>query len=390
MNSLADAFCLANGRRNFQINVRASAEDRRAYFGSPKTQNELIRDIRQRYQMGMPPKKFVYGLFGVGKTHVLFNFKYHLEEVADASLQYTIRCKYVEGEFSKKTTFRYLYGQMMNQIGLQEITRLIQSYLQRNAGPELESKLAQLFGDADVARAVHTLGVGAYDVTLWKWLGGGTLSTAELTGLRLTKNLTSAGDLTGTLVAIGELFRKEDIHYIFLLDELEGIQNVQDPDAQRSFHDAFRRLADDANDTIGFVVSTYAAKEDDIPDFIFESDIRTRIGGHNIHELQYFQDPKDVETFLRDLMELVIDREKVQSKVEAGDVPTALKLYPFSDEALEQFVEVSTESVTASLPRNIIKAVNECAVDAVNRGSVLIEPGDLGPCRSIFVETEYY
>lgn len=389
MTSLADAFCLVADRRNFQINVRASREDRRAYFGSPETQDELIRDIRQRYQMGMPPKKFIYGLFGVGKTHILFNFKYHLEEAANPPLPYTIRCKYVEGEFSKKTTFRYLYGQMMNKIGLPEITRLIQSYLQRNAGPNLQPQLAGLFGDADVATAVHTLGVGAYDVTLWKWLCGGTLSASELTGLRLTKNLTSAGDLTATLVAIGELFRKEDVHYIFLLDELEGIRNVQDPDAQRSFHDAFRRLADDANDTVGFIVSTYAAKDDDIPDFIFESDIRTRIGGHNIHELQYFQDPKDVETFLRDLMALVIDREKLRAKVQAGKVPEALKLYPFADEALEQFVDVATESVTASLPRNIIKAVNECAVEALNRGSLLIGHDDLEPCRSIFVETEY-
>lgn len=385
--TLAQSFFLADGRRNFQINVRTSPKDRQAYFGSRTRSDQLIADIRRQYQMGMPPKKFVYGLFGAGKTHTLFNFLYHLQEAADPCPPETIRCRYIDGEFGKKTTFSYLYGQMMNAIGAREVTRLVQHYLQAHAGPNLRDRLEEFFRDADVATAIHTLGVGATDVTLWKWLSGGSLSTAELTGLGLTKNLTSAGELTGALIALGKLFQAENIHYVFLLDELEGLKNVQDLDAQRSFHDAFRRLADDGNDTIGFIISTHGAKDEDVPEFIFENDIRTRIGGNNIHELRYLQDPGDVKTFLRGLMELVLDHASLAEAIQGGEVPDGLELYPFTDAALAQFVEIATESVTASLPRNIIKAVNECAVAALNRAGRVIDQQDLDPCHSIFVET---
>lgn len=385
---LAEAFCLKKDRRNFQINVRASEVDRKAYFGKKKMNKKLIDDIHQCYLMGVPAKMYIRGLYGVGKTHMLFYLQYHVAESPEAT--YKVKCPYVECEFGKKTGFNYLYGQMMNAIGMEEVSRLIQEYLQRHAGPDLRSRLVDVFRDADVATAIHTLGVAAHDVTLWKWLCGGTLTPAELTTLRLTKNLTSAGNLTATLVAIGKLFQEEKhINYLFLLDELEGLRNVQDVDCQRSFHDAFRRLADEANDSIGFIVSIYAAKDGDIPEFIFEADIRTRLGGHNIHELTYFQEPEDVEDFLQDLIDLVIDEKKVEKRVKAGAIPDSLKLYPFSENALETFIETATSSATASLPRNIIKAVNECAVEALNRHSPVIDTEDLGPCQSIFVEVEY-
>ena len=76
MFTLADAFFLAHGRKNFQINVRASAEDRRAYFGPRRLNEDLIEDIKRQYAMGLPPKKILYGLWGAGKTHTLFNIKY--------------------------------------------------------------------------------------------------------------------------------------------------------------------------------------------------------------------------------------------------------------------------------------------------------------------------
>ena len=44
MIGLADAFFLTQGRKNFQINVRASAEDRRAYFGPRQLNEDLIEE----------------------------------------------------------------------------------------------------------------------------------------------------------------------------------------------------------------------------------------------------------------------------------------------------------------------------------------------------------
>jgi len=384
---LAEALCLKEGRKNFQINVRSSQKDRHVYFGRRKLNEELTKYIRQRYSMGMPPKKYIYGLFGAGKTHTLYNIKYQLEESPEASSQgYKVRCFMVEGEFRKKTGFEYLHEQILESIGLDDVKILVQRFLQNHATENLPQMLCNRFGNSNVAKALHNLGLGAQNVTLWKWLCAGKLASSELTTLGLTKNLNTAEEMTSLIVGLSKMFTEENIHCLFLLDELEGLQNVTDDDAQRSFHDAFRKLASDENDCGGFIISLHAGKEEDIPFFIYETDITNRIGKDNIHDLQYLQEEADVEKFLEDLLSLIIDPNKKSESEGRGNIPKGLQWYPFADDAKDQFVDLAVRAPTASLPRNIIKAVNECAIQTVTRDSRIIELEDLGPAQLIFQE----
>lgn len=246
--------------------------------------------------------------------------------------------------------------------------------------------LREQFENSNVAKAVHSLALGASDVTLWKWLCAGKLGGSELTSLGLTKNLDTVEEMITTEVGLTRLFQAEAKHYLFMLDEMEGLSNLDDQDAKESFHDAFRKLASDENDSLGFIVSIFAGSENQIPDFVYRPDIINRINRNNIHMLNYLQESQEVEKFLRDLLDLMIDPAKKQTAETNAQIPGGLAWYPFSDTAKDQFVETAVSAVTASLPRNLIKAVNECAVEAFQRASRVIDVQDLNPANQIFQE----
>lgn len=385
---LNERFCLKDERRNFTINFRTNREDRAAYCGKKKINEEIIEDIRERYLMGSQPKKYLYGQYGVGKTHTLFNIKYKLEESPEAKeiTNYRVRCCFIDAEFRERTNYNYLHAQMMEALTLEKVKEVIDEYLAKHAGPNLEDKLREDFGDANIARAIRALGYAGEPITLWKWLCGGSLTTAELTSYNLTKNMDTVSEMYRVLIGIMGLFVDKDIYYLFLLDEMEGLTNIRNQDCRESFHDAFRKLADDDNNVVGFIVSIYAQREEDIPDFVFQHDIKTRLNEANIHHLDYFADEADVRQFLNDLFSLVIDEEKKQEKQKLGQIPDGLKYYPLTNNAMDEMVNLAISAPTASLPRRFISALNEGAVRAARRNSYVIDTEDLIPAHKIFME----
>ena len=223
-------------------------------------------------------------------------------------------------------------------------------------------------------------------ITLWKWLCGGSLTASELTSYNLTKNMDTVSEMYRVLIGIMRLFVAKGTYYLFLLDEMEGLKNIRNQDCRESFHDAFRKLADDDNDVLGFIVSIFTVGEDDIPDFIYTQDIVTRLNKANIHALEYLAHDDDVRQFLKDLLALVIDDEKKKEKEKQGQVASGLEYYPLTDEAMDGLVNLAISAPTASLPRNFISALNEGAVHAARRDSYVIDTDDLKPAQAIFTE----
>ncbi len=385
---LKKRFCLKGDRKNFSINFRLNEEDRAAYFGKKKINKDIIEGIHERYMMGNQPKKYLYGQYGVGKTHTLFNIKYQLEESPEAKkiTDYQVKCCFIDAEFKEKTNYNHLHAQMMEALTLEKIKEIIDEYLATNAGPDLEDKLRIDFGDANIARAIRALGYAGEPITLWKWLCGGPLTASELTSYNLTRNMETVSEMYRVLIGIMRLFVAKGTYYLFLLDEMEGLKNIRNLDCRESFHDAFRKLADDDNDVLGFIVSIFTIGEEDIPDFIYSQDIVTRLNKANIHPLEYLAHDDDVRQFLKDLLALVIDDEKKKEKEKKGQVPSGLEYYPLTDEALDELVNLAISAPTASLPRNFISALNEGAVHAARRDSYVIDTDDLKTAQTIFTE----
>ena len=133
---LNERFCLKGTRRNFTVSFRQSSEDRAAYFGKGAVNTTIIESIRERYMLGSQPKKYLYGQYGVGKSHTLYNIKYHLEESpeAKANTAYTVRCRPIDAEFREKTSYNYLHAQMMEAVTLEAARQVVEQYLATNAG----------------------------------------------------------------------------------------------------------------------------------------------------------------------------------------------------------------------------------------------------------------
>ena len=385
---LNERFCLRDHRRNFSVNFRLNPDDRAAYFGKGEINTAIINSIHERYMLGSQPKKYLYGQYGAGKTHTLFNIKYHLEESPEAQTNaaYQVRCRPMDAEFKEKTSYSYLHEQMMEAVTLEAVREVVQEYLANNAGPQLEEKLRNDFGDANTARAIRALGYAGEPIALWKWLCGGTLSSAELTSYNLTKNMNTVSEMYRALVGIMRLFVQKGINYLFLFDEMEGLQNVRNQDCRESFQEGFRKLSDDDNDVVGFVLSVYGMREEDIPQFIYTEAIITRLNRSNIHGLEYLQRDEDIRQFLTDLFALVVDPDKKSAMEEADRIPKGLQSYPLTDDAMDELVALATSAPTASLPRNFISAINECAVQAARRDSYVIDHEDLNPAQAIFTE----
>ena len=385
---LNQRFCLKGQRRNFSVNFRLNPDDRAAYFGKSGINTAIIDSIHERYMLGSQPKKYLYGQYGAGKTHTLFNIKYHLEESpeAKANAAYQVRCRPLDAEFKEKTGYSYLHAQMMEAVTLEAVREVVQDYLANNAGPQLGEKLRDDFSDANTARAIRALGYAGEPIALWKWLCGGTLSAAELTSYSLTKNMDTVSEMYRALIGIMRLFVERGINYLFLFDEMEGLQNVRNQDCRESFQEGFRKLADDDNDVVGFVLSVYGMREEDIPQFIYTEAIITRLNRSNIHGLEYLQRDEDIRQFLTDLFALVVDPDKKSAMEEAGHIPKGLQSYPLTDDAMDELVALATSAPTASLPRNFISTINECAVQAARRDSYIIDHVDLTPAQAIFTE----
>ena len=385
---LNSRFCLKEDRKNFTVNFRVSIQDRAAYFGKRKINEKIIEVVHERYLMGHQPKKYLYGQYGAGKTHTLFNIKYQLEESpeAKARMDYKVRCCLIDAEFKEKTTYNYLHAQMMEALTLENVKDVVRDYLASNAA-DLDQALRNDFADANVARAVRALGYAGETITLWKWLCGVPITNAELTSYSLTKNLDTVSELYRVLIGLVRLFVRRGTYYVFLFDEMEGLSKVRNQDARESFHDALRRLADDDNDVVGFILSVYAMSEEEIPDFIYTEDIVNRLNRANIHPIEYLAGADDVRIFLEDLFKLVIDDDKKSQKEKQGVISKGLDHYPLTDAAMEELVNLATGAPTASLPRNFISALNEAAVLAARRDSHVIEPIDLSAAQAIFQES---
>ena len=80
--------------------------------------------------------------------------------------------------------------------------------------------------------------------------------------------------------------------------------------------------------SLGFVLSVYGMREEDIPQFIYTEAIITRLNRSNIHGLEYLQRDEDIRQFLTDLFALVVDPNKKSAMVGGGAHPEGSPIVP--------------------------------------------------------------
>ena len=251
-------FCLRN-RANFTIDPRTNVDDARFYFGRDDIRDMALRQVRKAFVAPGTPKIMIWGPYGSGKTQTLYYLEWTLCKQRPAALTKEPHTVHVDIEVQSKSEASDLHIQMLETLGRDAVCEWVRNLFTK--APDLKAELHSLTKDMNVPTALeHLRAFGDINLTAWRWLTAQTLTTRELETLGVTRNLgqIGAGDMVVALMAIGKLAERNDEKLIFLLDELEELQNVRSGDASESIHQYFRQLSDTKNTTVGFIVGFMA------------------------------------------------------------------------------------------------------------------------------------
>lgn len=375
MNEFTDWFCL-NDRLNFTIDPQINPADARFYFGRDDIKKRLQRQLRRSFIAPGVPKIMVWGPYGSGKTQTLFYLEHYLKADTPSSCPGVPRTHYVTVEMRSKSTASHLHMQLMEVLGKETVAGWVRRLFEKVSS--LNAALQEMVDDPNIALALKELRAsGESTFVAWRWLTGQSLKTSELSSLSLTRNLgeVGAGDLVNVLVAIGNLAGEVGEKLIFLLDEVEELQNVRTGDASESIHQYFRRLAEPANASVGFLVGFKADVLDDAPEMLRRGDVQGRIGTSNYIDIPPLPAVSNVKTFVSELLQNLIDEKQASARISEQGLDVDLGVYPFEHGAFELLADYATQDPTRALPRYIINAINECTIQAWDEEKYLVDEG---------------
>lgn len=366
-------FCLKD-RLNFTIDPQITPSDAQYYFGRDDIKDRLQRQIRRAFIAPGVPKMMVWGPYGSGKTQTLFYLEHFLKTHTPNSVKGVPHTLYVTVEMRSNSTAAELHMQMLEALGKDVVAGWVRRLFDQSS--DLDKALKGSTEDPNIILALKETRAGGEKTFLaWRWLTGQTLKGTELSGLQLTRNLgeVGAGDLVNALIAIGNLAGLVNEKLIFLLDELEELQNVRAGDAAESIHQYLRRLAEPANASVGFLIGFKADVLDDAPEILRRGDIAGRIGTSNYVDIPPLPAVADVKTFVRELLKNLTDDQLVQARISDKGLNTQVGTFPFEPSAFELLADYATQDPTRALPRYIINAINECAIQAWDEEKQLID-----------------
>jgi hypothetical protein len=373
MEDFATWFCL-NNRLNFTIDPQINVQDSQYYFGRQDIKEKIQTQIRKAFIAPGVPKMMVYGQYGSGKTQTLFYLEHFLKTQTPTSAKGVPHTLYLAIEMRSNSTAAQLHMQMMEALGKETVAQWIRKLF--NTSSNFDEVLNLITDDPNIITSLKELrATGDSPLIAWRWLSGQKLSAGELNGLQLTRNYgdMNAGDLVKVIVAIGNLANKVNEKLIFLLDEFEQVRDVKSQDYAESIHQYLRRLCEPVNANLGFIIGFFATVIDEAPEILRRPDIVTRIGKINYIDLPYLQAVADVEQFIREMLRNLTVEAQVIQKIADNKLNTEFGIYPFDATSLSVLADYAASDPTKALPRNIINAINECAIQAWDEQKHLID-----------------
>jgi hypothetical protein len=366
-------FCL-KGRDSFSIDPKVTPSDARFYFGRDDIRSGVMREISSSFVDPGVPKMIIYGPYGSGKTQMLYHIKHCLMDKRPRNCKYKPLLIHLDLEMQKKSRHSHWHSQLMESLGKETVVKWLEQIPQM--GEKLDVQLSLLFDDPNVVECMKKLLIsGDVALSAWRWLCGQAMATKDLNALRVTRTLGElcVEDLTKCLIGIGNLAKKNGEVIIFLMDEAEQFQDVTDPESYKLLHDYERRLCEQSNSSIGFIMAGFSLSPNDMPEWYIRADIRRRLGQNKIKEIGFLPAVSEVKKFICELIAELVDRGKAEPKIKDGKLKTSVEYFPFTEESLEKICQQATQDPTKALPSHIIKTINECAIRAFDEDRVLIE-----------------
>jgi hypothetical protein len=357
-------FCL-NQRESFTIDAKIIPADARFYFGRQQLDERMRKQIARSFIDPKVPKMMVWGPYGSGKTQTLYYLSYSLKHKKPASCKTEPHMVHLEIEVQSKSAAANWHLQNMEALGMQAVQEWLHELFRRSAN--FEEELAKLTSDPNIINSLGYLrGGGDNAFAAWRWLSGQKLSARELQEIKVTRNLgdVGVGDLVAALSACGNLANAVGACLIFCIDEMEELMNVREGDAAESWHQYIRKLADNANSSVGFIIGFKADTRDEAPKVLVRGDVFSRISANNYIELETLAAPANVKQFAEEMLAHLVDQSQADQRIQADGLPSTVQTYPFTASAFDLMCDYACQDAYKSTPRNIIRTINECAITA--------------------------
>jgi len=366
-------FCL-NDRGSFTIDAKINPTDAAFYFGRQQLDERMKNQIKRAFIDPQVPKLMVWGPYGCGKTQTLYYLAHWLEHDKPASCKDKPHNVHLEIEVQSKSTASQWHLQNMEALGMHAVQSWLKELFDKSAN--FEQALGKLTGDPNITQAFsHLRGGGDLGFAAWRWLSGQKLTAKELQEIKVTRNQgeVGVGDLVAGLNACGKLASAVGSRLIFFIDEMEELLNVREGDAAESWHQYIRKLADNANSSVGFVIGFKADTRDDAPKVLVRGDVFSRISANNYIELETLAAPANVQQFVKEMLAHLVDQSEAEKRIQGDSLPSTTDTYPFTATAFELLCDYACQDVIKSTPRNIIRTINECAIAAWDAEKKVIE-----------------
>lgn len=363
-DTFQDWFCLKN-RATFTIDPKVNSDDAKLYFGREPLRERIRKQVSRAFIDPQVPKMMFYGAYGSGKTQTLYHMAWDMTANKPPSCKGQPHVVHLDIEVQSKSSADSWHLQMTEALEM----RTVQGWLQHLFGSvsNFDQEIAKLTPEANIQTAFKQLrGGGDLAFNAWRWLTGQALAAKELQEIKVTRRLgdVGVGDLVSATIAVGKLARAVGKDLVFFMDEMEGLQNVKQGDAAESWHDYLRKLSDNSNSSVGFVLGFKADTIDDAPRILVRPDVTSRVGKQNLIELETLAAPANVKTFVEDMLSHLIDQSKADDIIKDDSLSSTLKTYPFTSTAFELMCDYACQDPHKSTPRNIIRTINECAITA--------------------------
>jgi hypothetical protein len=373
--TLNEWFNLRDGRDNFKLKVKE--DSRLVLCHNDEIDNQIIGSIERRFAANEPIKMLIYGDWGVGKTHAANHIGWWL---AQNGATYPAKTVMIEiGDLERRSKFDVLVRPFLEELGIDWLISLAAKYQQKVGGtaqalkragvPDYIASTLSKFNMAEEGTTPPQVVGNAFHILQGRKPGSGWASN----GLGL--QLTESREFFYVLFAIGEMYRAVNGHrLVFVADEAARLDQVETDDTTLAHWIAVNKdIFDDKNNTFGFIY-TLTGKANRLPLAIWDPQIQNRMG-NSAFELKNLA-PPDVEQFMGSLMKVLVDQDKVNSRIAAGEIVQAEydgSSYPFTPDAKAGFIDFFKRSQENAKPRDICDRMNELGFIAIKLKSRVID-----------------
>ena len=347
-------------------------EEYRVFFVRKEEADKFIDYIRGIIASGRVPKAVIYGVFGLGKTHFLHYVLYKLGDVSSSVYVETPPCH-------RRTKFTELYGSVLRRMGGRYVLGLLDRAIDtlQSEGKSLDEYLKL---DPDLAYTIEEAVRGKEQHTLWRYLSGAKLRSAEVQSIGAMTNQLNEDEAVSFLNAVALLIKAfEGKQLMLLVDEIENTNDIGG-DSLSMFREAIRGLVDESS-RVGTVFAATGRAMEGLPICITDESVRRRIGFPNY---MYFEE-YTVDNLAQFIYEVIRYRRRedfdvkvtVKKAKEIAAEGVTERSYPFTEGGIGKIIETvvalrDVGKIPAVRPPEALSIMDRALVIATERNAPLI------------------